>query len=341
MKTYPRQSLLFAFVCLFCCLASPRVHSETLTGAGATFPYPLYSRWFDAYKAARIDYQAIGSGAGIQELKRQVVDFGASDRPLANAESKDMPRPVVHIPTVGGAVAVVYNLPELRQQKKQLRLSGPVLAAIYLGEIAYWNDPRLGRLNPGATLPKRRITVTHRSAASGTTYIFTQYLSSVSRQWARQVGIGKVVDWPIGIGPKGSDGIGGLVRYTADAIGYIEWAYAQQNHLVCAAIRNRAGQFISPGVSGVIAAITHSAPRLRRDVRSPIVDAAGAASYPISGLTYILVPRSGSNTAKRTALLRFLRWTMTDGQRFAKPLLYAPLPHSLVQINQAKLRTLQ
>jgi phosphate transport system substrate-binding protein len=320
---------------------APSAHAATnLTGAGATFPYPIYSKWFSVYaqKGVQINYQAIGSGGGIQQLKNGTVDFGASDAPLTNGDMKEMPGAVVHIPTVAGAVAVVYNgLP------KGLKLSGPVLAGIFLGQITRWNDAKIAALNPGVSLPNRAVSVAHRADGSGTSYIFTSYLKAVSPAWASQVGAGKAVNWPTGQGGKGNDGVASIVKQTPGGIGYVELAYAVQNHLPYAALKNKAGQFVLPSVGGVTAAAQASAKALQRDVRSPIVNASGAKSYPISGFTFILVYKNQSDKDKGKTLVTFLKWAIsgTGGQKLAPGLLYAPLPRSIATIDAAKLRTVK
>jgi phosphate transport system substrate-binding protein len=307
-----------------------------LTGAGATFPYPLYSKWFDVYQKAtgvRINYQSIGSGGGIQQLKNGTVDFGASDAPLSNGEKQAMPGDVVHIPTVAGAVAMVYNgLP------RGLRLSGDAIAGIFLGDITSWNDPKIAALNPNMRLPDKRITVAHRSDGSGTTYIFTNYLKAVSPRWARQVRAGKSVDWPVGLGGKGNEGVAGIVSQAPGSIGYLELAYAIQNHLPYASVRNRSGAFVEPSVAGVTAAAAGASKAMQRDVRVSIVNAPGTKAYPISGFTYILLYEKQNDTAKGQVLLKFLRWALGPGQKYAAPLQYAPLPRSVVALDTAKLR---
>jgi phosphate transport system substrate-binding protein len=314
------------------------VAAQNLTGAGATFPYPLYSKWFDAYNRAtgvRINYQSIGSGGGIQQLKNGTVDFGATDAPLSNAEMKTMPGSVVHIPTVAGAVAIVYNV---RGMGTGLRLDGATLGNIYLGRIRRWNDPAIAALNPGKNLPSQSIAVAHRSDGSGTTNIFTNYLKAVSPSWRQSVGSGKSVDWPTGIGGRGNDGVAGIVKQTPGGIGYVELAYATQNRLPYAAMRNRSGQFVLPSVAAVNAAAVGASKAMQRDVRVSIVNAPGAKTYPISGFTYLLVYKNQRNKAKWAAMSKFLTWSMGPGQRYAAPLLYAPLPRSVVRINQTKLR---
>lgn len=323
-------------------IAAPTVAhaASNLTGAGATFPYPVYSKWFSVYaqQGVQINYQAIGSGGGIQQLKNGTVDFGASDAPLTNGDLKEMPGAVVHIPTVAGAVAVVYNgLP------KGLRLSGPVLAGIFLGQTTRWNDAKIAALNPGMSLPNRPISVAHRADGSGTSYIFTSYLKAVSPAWGSQVGAGKAVNWPVGQGGKGNDGVASIVKQTPGSIGYVELAYAVQNHLSYASIKNKAGNFVVPTVAGVSAAAQASSKALKRDVRSPIVNASGAASYPISGFTFILLYKNQHDKAKGKALTNFLKWAIsgTGGQKYAPGLLYAPLPRSIATIDGAQLRTVR
>lgn len=310
-----------------------------LTGAGATFPYPLYAKWFDIYgrqTGTQINYQAIGSGGGIQQIKNGTVDFGASDAPLTNADLSSMPAPVVQIPTVAGGVAVIYN-----GMPKGLKLSGPVLANIYLGQITRWNDPQIAALNPGMALSRRAITVVRRSDGSGTTYIFTNYLKSVSPAWARQIGAGKTVAWPVGLGGKGSDGVASNVQQTPGSIGYVEVNYAIQNRLAYAAMRNRAGKFVMPTVASVTAAASASSAAVQRDVRTPIVNAPGAASYPISGFTFLILYKNQTNKAKGAQLKNFLNWAMGPGQGYARALYYSPLPQSVKRVNMMKLRTIR
>lgn len=315
---------------------APGVKAVELTGAGATFPYPLYSKWFSTYRGAQINYQAIGSGGGINQLKARTVDFGASDAPLTNAELRTMPAPIVQIPMTSGAVAVVYNgLP------KGLRLSGPVLADIFLGNITRWNDAKIASMNPGMRLPGRAISVARRSDGSGTSWIFTNYLKSVSPLWARQVGAGKSVAWPIGQGGKGNDGVAALVKQQPGSIGYVELAYAVQQGLPYAALRNRSGNYVMPSVAGVTAAAGASAKSIQRDIRTPIVNAPGAGSYPISGFSFILVYKDQADKTKGRAVTNFLSWGMNQGQSYARALYYAPLPLSVKRVNMVKLRTVR
>lgn len=317
------------------------VGAVSLNGAGATFPYPLYSKWFDAYAkqtGIKINYQSIGSGGGIQQLKARTVDFGASDAPLSDAEMREMPAPVVHIPTVAGAVAVVYNVPGARAG---LRLDGPVLADIYLGRIRRWDDKRIAALNPGIRLPGRVIAVVHRSDGSGTTYIFTHYLAAVSPTWRANPGAAKSVNWPAGIGAKGNEGVAGIVQHVPGAIGYVELAYAMQTHLPMAALKNRAGRFVLPGVQSAAAAAAGGVAAMRRDVRVSVVNSPGANAYPITGFTYILAYRHQANTPKGRALVGFLRWAMHEGQRYPASLFYVPLPPAVVALNDKAIASIR
>ncbi|HUT75748.1 MAG TPA: phosphate ABC transporter substrate-binding protein PstS [Armatimonadota bacterium] len=311
----------------------------TLTGAGATFPYPLYSKWFDEYEFAagvRINYQSIGSGGGIQQLKAGTVDFGGSDTPLSDQEAAAMPGPVVHIPTVAGAVVIAHNLPKVTE----LRLSGETIADIYLGEIRRWNDSRIAELNPGVRFPDAPIAVVYRSDGSGTTSIFTHYLAAVSRPWAGRVGAGKSVNWPVGIGGKGNEGVAGVVKQTPASIGYVELAYAEHNRLPYARVRNAAGSFVAPTIEATAAAAAGAAAAMKQDLRVSIVNSPAPNAYPIAGFTYLLVYRDQRDRAKGEALAKFLDWALDDGQAFAEPLLYAPLPAAAVELTRAALRTL-
>ena len=304
-----------------------------LTGAGATFPFPLYSKWFDTYKADKgveINYQPVGSGAGIKQLKSKTVDFGASDAVLKASEKAEMPGEVLQIPTVAGAVVVAYNV---EGAPKHLKMSGDVLADIFLGKIKNWNDPRIAAANTGVKMPTRAITVARRSDGSGTTNIFTSYLKAVSPEWSTKVGAGKAVEWPVGIGGKGNDGVASTVKTTKGAIGYIELAYATEQNMSYAAMRNSAGSFIVPSPDATTAAAQANASALQKDITAPIVNASGAKSYPISGFTYILVYKKQDDAAKGKAIKDFLKWAMTEGQSSAKSLSYAPLPAAAVAVN--------
>ena len=313
---------------------------QELTGAGATFPYPLYSKWFDAYnqaKGVKINYQSIGSGGGIQQLKNKTVDFGASDAPLDDKALKEMPGDVVHIPTVAGSVVVAYNLPGL---KSGLKLTGENVAGIYLGKIKKWDDPAIAANNAGMKLPATPIAVVHRSDGSGTSNIFTGYLSAVSPEWKQKVGAGKSVDWPVGLGGKGNEGVTGVLQKTPGAVGYVELAYAEQNKLNYASLKNKSGNFVAPSVDATTAAIAGAIPELQKDIRAPLINAAGAEAYPIAGLTYILAYKKMDDAAKSQTLVDFLKWAMTDGQGMAKDLYYAPLPPEVTAINEKTIDSL-
>lgn len=319
--------------------APTKTATAAITGAGATFPYPIYSKWFDAYEKStgvRINYQSIGSGAGIQQLKAKTVDFGASDAPLSDEEIKSMPAPVIHIPTVAGAVVLTYNIPGL---SKALKLTPDVIAGIFLGKIKSWDDAAIAAANPGAKLPKQAIFVAHRSDGSGTSYIFTNYLAAVSGEWKSTVGAGKSVKWPAGIGGKGNEGVSGIVKQTPGTIGYVELAYAAQNKLPYASVRNLAGQFVEPSVESTTAAAAGATDSLKKDIRSLIVNSPVKTAYPIAGFTYILLYKDQSNPAEAKDLAGFLQWAIHDGQSMAKPLLYAPLPSTVVSINEATLKS--
>ncbi len=306
--------------------------SVDLTGAGATFPTPLYSKWFSSYAAktgVKINYQSIGSGGGIRQLSEQTVDFGASDAPMSDEEmSKARGGAVLHVPTVIGAVAVAYNLPGVTQS---LKLSGDVLADIFRGKITTWNDPRIAATNAGVSLPAIDILVVHRSDGSGTTYIFTDYLTAVSPEWKAGPGKGKEVKWPVGLGGKGNEGVAGQVKQTPATIGYVELAYAHQNRLPVVSLRNSSGAFIEPSVASATAAAAGMAERLppTTDYRISIVNAPGADAYPISSFTWLLIYRQMPDAAKAKKLADFLRWALREGSADAGALDYAPLPGNL------------
>jgi len=339
MNTTMRR-LAAALLALPLVLAAGPAAAENLTGAGATCPYPIYSKWFDMYKTktgVEINYQSIGSGAGIQQVKAGTVDFGASDAALSNARLKEMPRKVVHIPTVAGALAMVYHLPGL---KGQLKLTPEAVVGIYMGKITMWNDKTIAAANTGLPLPKTPILVVHRSDGSGTTNIFTTYLSAVSTTWKETVGANTSVSWPAGVGGKGNEGVAGLVRQTPGAIGYVELAYARQNKLAMAQLKNKAGHFIEPTLASTTAAVAASAEALAKDVRTPIVNGAAPDAYPIAGLTFLLVYQDNKDAARARTLAEFISWAIHDGQQVAESLDYARLPESVVKVNEATLQSL-
>ena len=315
-----------------------------LTGAGATFPYPLYSKWFSDYASrtgVKINYQSIGSGGGIRQLIEGTVDFGASDSPMTDDEmAKAKGGPVLHIPTVLGADVITYNVEGLA---RPLNLTGEVIADIFLGRIKKWNDARIAALNANAPLPNQDILVVHRSDGSGTTYIFTDYLSAVSPAWKNGPGRGKEVRWPTGLGAKGNEGVAGQVKQTPGSIGYVELAYAKQNRLPSAAVQNSAGQFVSPAIESITAAAAGVMTKLpeNSDYRISIVNPPGPDAYPISSFTWILIYQNQPDADKGRKLLDFLRWALSEGEASAAALDYAPLPPAMVTRLEQRLQTVQ
>ncbi len=314
-----------------------------LTGAGSSFVYPIMTRWVANFRqtnpGVQINYQSIGSGGGIQQLKNGLVDFGASDVALTDQQLKEM-QPVVQIPESAGPVCITYNLPNL---SKPLRLSADALAGIYLGTIQNWNDPAIARNNPGVQLPKTSILVVHRSDGSGTTGIFSSYLSEVSPEWKAKVGTGISVHWPVGLGGKGSEGVTGVVKQSPGAIGYVELSYAEENKLPTVEMRNQAGSFVAPSAASATATIDAFRSQLARDVRLPIVNPPDSArnAYPITGLTFLLVPKNGADMTKRRVTKQFITYVISDGQSIADELHYAKLPASLVQLDRKLLEELE
>jgi phosphate transport system substrate-binding protein len=298
-----------------------------INGAGATFPYPLYSKWFDEYAkldpSVRFNYQSIGSGGGQKQILAQTVDFGASDGPMSDENLAKAPSKLLHIPTVAGAVVVTYNLPN----SPTLKLDGPVIADIFLGKITSWNDPRIAALNPGMKLPSTDMVVVHRSDGSGTSYIFTDFLSNVSKNWEAKVGRNASVKWPTGLGAKGNEGVAGQVKQLPGTIGYVELAYTHQNKLPVAQIKNAAGNFITPSLESITESL--SAAKIPDDFRFSMVNPPGEKAYPISGATWLLVYEQQSDPAKGKKLVEFLQWALTKGEAMASALDYAPLPESL------------
>jgi phosphate transport system substrate-binding protein len=322
-------------------LAGTALAEVNLTGAGATFPYPLYSKWFDVYQketGVKINYQSIGSGGGIQQVKAGTVDFGASDAALSNQRLKEMPRAVLHFPTAAGAVVLAYNLDAVSQP---LNLTSDIIAGIYLGKVTQWNDKTIAAANPGVALPPSPILAVHRSDGSGTTNIFATYLSLVSRSWKELVGANTSVSWPVGIGGKGNEGVAGLVRQTPGSIGYVELAYAKQNHLAYAHVRNAAGKFIEPTLASTTAAAQGAAAALAKDVRTPIANSSNPDAYPIAGMTFLLVYKDQKDADKGKALADFIRWANSKGQEINETLEYARLPEPVVKVNEATLMQLR
>jgi len=312
-----------------------------LQGAGATFPNPLYQKWLSEYgklsPKVKIDYQSIGSGGGIKQIQARTVDFGASDAPMTDAELKASPAELIHVPTVLGAVVLTYNLQGV---SKPLRFSPDVIADIFLGKITKWNDPRIKADNTDATLPAADITVVHRAEASGTSFVFSDYLSKVSADWKQKMGADKSPNWPVGQGGKGNEGVTGQIKQQPNTIGYVELAYAVQNKLPVALVKNASGSFVEPSIDAVTAAASASAATTPDDLRVSITNANGAGAYPISSYTYVLAYKAQTDAAKGKALVDFLWWGIHDGEKFAKELQYAPLPDEIVKRAEAKINSI-
>jgi phosphate transport system substrate-binding protein len=320
-------------------LESARVAAQSLiNGAGATFPYPIYSKWFDEYAKRephlRFNYQSIGSGGGIKQVTSRTVDFGATDGPMTDAQLRSAPAELFHIPTVLGAVVATYNLPG----SPQLKFTPEVLADIFLGKITKWNDARIMAINPGAKLPDQSILVVHRSDGSGTTYIWVDYLSKVSPEWQQKVGRGTSVNWPVGLGGKGNEGVAGQIKNTPGALGYVELASAIKNHLPVGLVRNRAGKFIEPTISSTTAAAAGAAADMPADFRVSLTNPPGDDAYPIASFTWLLVYRDQPDETKGRAIVKFLWWAAHEGQGYTADLLYAPLPAPVVKLIEAKLK---
>ncbi len=316
--------------------------AQNINGAGATFPYPIYSKWFSEYSQlhpnVKINYQSIGSGGGIRQVTEGTVDFGASDGPMTDDQLKSAKVKVMHIPTVLGAVVPVYNLPGV---DKDLNFSGDVIADIYLGTISKWNDPRIAKDNPGVNLPDKSILPVYRSDGSGTTYIFTDYLSKVNPEWATKVGKATSVKWPTGIGQKGNEGVAGMVRQSPFSFGYVELIYAEQNKMSFGSVRSASGKFLRASTAGVTAAAAAAAKTMPADYRVSITDAPGADSYPISSFTWLLIPLHSADPAKAAALRDFLGWMLDHGEGEAASLTYAPLPKPVQDMVRKSITTIQ
>ena len=302
-----------------------------INAAGATFPYPIYSKWFEEFGKThtdtQINYQSIGSGGGIRQVTAGTVDFGASDMPMTDEQLKEAKTRLLHFPTVLGGVVPTYNLPGVSQD---LKFTPASLAGIYLGHIKKWNDPVLTKVNPGVNLPDAEIIVVHRSDGSGTTFVFTDYLSKVSPDWKKDVGSSTSVKWPVGIGQKGNEGVAGFVKQTPDAIGYVELIYAVQNHMGYGLLQNSAGVFLKADFDSVTAAAAGAAKNMPDDFRVSITNAPGKNAYPISTFTWLLIPSKIEDAGKRKVIVDFLHWMMTEGQKYCAGLGYAPLPKAVV-----------
>jgi phosphate transport system substrate-binding protein len=320
------------FMCIS--LALPVVGQTTLNGAGATFPNPIYSKWFSEYHKIhpdiQINYQPIGSGGGIRQVTEATVDFGASDMPMTddqlNEAQTKLKTKVLNIPTVLGAVVPAYNIPGV---SAELKFTPDVLAGIFLGRISNWNDPAISALNPGVKFPNQDIVVVRRADGSGTTFVWTDYLSKVSPDWKAQVGSGTSVKWPKGVGGKGNEGVAGFIRQLSGSLGYVELIYAVQNKILYGSVRNSAGVFLRASLDGVTAAAA-SAPKMPADFRVSITNAPGKDAYPISTFTWLLIPQQSKDPAKGKILADFLDWMVNDGQKLTAALFYAPLPDNVV-----------
>ena len=299
----------------------------TINGAGATFPYPIYSKWFDEYAkvdpSVRFNYQSIGSGGGQKQILAETVDFGASDGPMSDDNLAKAPGKLLHIPTVAGADVVAYNLPG----DPALRFDADAIAGVFLGQIKKWNDPRLTALNPGVKLPDQEIVVVHRSDGSGTTYIWTDYLSKISPEWKQKVGTNTSVNWPTGLGGKGNEGVAGQIRQTPGALGYVELIYAVQNKMPYADVKNASGEFVKASLESITAALATA--QIPDDFRFSITNAPGKNAYPVSGATWVLVYEQQKDATKGKKMVEFLKWAETKGEQMAKDLEYAPLPDNL------------
>jgi phosphate transport system substrate-binding protein len=318
----------------------------SINGAGATFPYPMYSKWFDEYQKKnsnlRINYQSIGSGGGIRQVTEGTVDFGASDGPMNDDQLKAYQDKhgfgILHFPTVLGADVPTYNIPGVTSE---LNFTPDAIAGVFLGKITKWNDPAIAGVNKGVNLPPNDIVIVHRSDGSGTTYIWTDYLSKISEEWKNKVGKGASVNWPVGLGGKGNEGVAGLVKQTPNSLGYVELIYAVQNNMPYGRVRNSSGAFVKADLAGVTAAASGAAKNMPDDFRVSITDAPGKTAYPISSFTWLLIPTRFSDTAKRDAIKGFLSWMLADGQNYAEALSYAKLPKEVVAKEVKTLNSVQ
>ena len=322
-------------------LAAPAFAQTTLNGAGATFPNPMYQKWFSEYHKAHPDiqfnYQSIGSGGGIRQVLAQTVDFGASDGPMTDEQLSQAKTKILHIPTVMGAVVPAYNVPGI---SGELKFTPEALAGIFLGKVTTWNDPAIAKANPGVNLPAQSIIVIHRSDGSGTTYIFTDYLSKVSSEWQNGPGKGTSVKWPVGLGGKGNEGVAGMIRQMQGGIGYIELIYAVQNKIDYGSVKNAAGAFVKASLEGVTAAAA-SAKSMPADFRVSITNAPGKDAYPISSFTWLLIPEKSKEAAKGKILADFLTWMVDDGQKMTADLTYAPLPGNVAEKVKGAIKLVQ
>jgi phosphate transport system substrate-binding protein len=339
MKPWQKVFATIAGVAVLAVIVSAQ--TMQINGAGATFPNPIYSKWFSEYNKTnpkiQINYQPIGSGGGIRQLSNQTVFFGATDGPMTAEQMQQAPGKILHLPTVLGAVVPIYNL----QGAGELKFSGPVLADIYLGKITKWNDPAIVKLNAGAKLPATDITVVHRAEASGTSYIWVDFLAKVSPEWLKKAGVATSVNWPVGLGGKGNEGVSGLVQQTPGSIGYVELIYAIQNKISYGTVQNAEGEFVRATVEAVTAAAGAAVKNMPKDFRVSITNAPGKGVYPISSFTWLLLYENPKDKAQSKAMVDFVRWALSDGQKFAPDLGYAPLPAEVVKLEMAALATIK
>jgi phosphate transport system substrate-binding protein len=339
MTAGKRLLALITGVALLACVVGAQ---STINGAGATFPYPIYSKWFAEYNKLKsnvqINYQSIGSGGGIRQLSNQTVFFGATDGPMTPEQMQQAPGKILHLPTVLGAVVPIYNL---AGTSGEIKFNGPVLADIFLGKITKWDDPAIVKLNSGTKLPSTDITVVHRSDGSGTSYIWVDYLAKVSPEWLKKVGVATSVNWPVGLGGKGNEGVSGLVQQTPGSIGYVELIYALQNKIAYGSVQNAEGEFVRATIQAVTAAAGAAVKNMPKDFRVSITNAPGKGVYPISSFTWILLYENPKDKAQSKVMVDFMKWALTDGQKFAGDLGYAPLPAEVVKLEMDALATIK
>jgi phosphate transport system substrate-binding protein len=331
----------FALIGAVAVAAAATLAAEQINGAGATFPAPIYTKWFSEYnklhKDVQINYQPLGSGAGVQQVTAKTVFFGASDAPMTDQQLSAAPSKILHFPTVLGGVVPIYNVPGVTE----LKFSGPVLADIYLGKITKWNDPAIAKDNPGVKFPAADIAVVHRSEGSGTSFIWTDFLSKASPDFKSKVGASAQPNWPTGVGQKGSDGVSGQVKQTPGAIGYVELVYATQNNIAYGAVQNASGKFLKASFESVTAAAAGAATSMPADFRVSITNAPGADAYPISSFTWLLLYQDSPDKAQGKTMVDFVKWALTDGQQYCKGLGYAPLPKNVVDLELKQLATIK
>jgi phosphate transport system substrate-binding protein len=336
MKTVNRIAI--AAISAAMLVAGVAAQTMQINGAGATFPYPIYSKWFSEYNKlhsnVQINYQSIGSGGGIRQITNQTVFFGATDGPMTNDQLLAAPGRILHFPTVLGGVVPVYNIPGV---SAELKFTGQVLADIFLGKITKWNDSAIAKLNGGVNLPSTDITVAHRADGSGTTYIWVDYLSKASPEWKNKVGVATAVNWPLGVGGKGNEGVAGLVTQTPGSIGYVELIYALQNRISYGTVQNTAGEFVRASVESVTAAAAAAAKLMPADFRVSITNAPGSGVYPISSFTWVLLFENPKDKAQAKTMVEFMKWALGDGQKFCADLGYAPLPENVITLELAAL----